>query len=69
LFLDLERGDEGSVGMVDPFATLPGFFPIGAVSEKMDPPGKSAALYGPCLIDGASVVFQKDAIGGTGLID
>ena len=28
LLLDSERGNEGCIGMVDPFAVLRGFFPI-----------------------------------------
>jgi hypothetical protein len=48
--------------MVDSFAAGCGFFPVAGFSKVLDPPGKGAALDGTGCVDGALVVFQKDAV-------
>jgi len=62
LLLDVKRGDEGGVRMVDPFAASRCFLPIVLIAQVMDPPGKGAALLGPRLIDRTLVVLEKNAV-------
>lgn len=69
MLLDLKRGDEGRIGVIDSFAAGGGFFPIGRIAEIVDPPGKCAALCGTGVVDGALIIFQENAVVRAGAIE
>jgi len=48
--------------MAYPFAARCGLFPGQARFEVFFPPGEGAALLGAVVVNGAAVVFQKDAV-------
>ena len=66
---DMGPFDEGRVGVIDALAILgrrlPGLF----IFDRMQPPGKGAALNRPRLINGAFFISQKDACVGSGRIE
>ena len=67
--MDVERGDERRVGVVDPFASFSSLLPIARLSQVIDPPGEGAALGGAGVVDGALIVPKKRAGIGARLIE